>query len=132
MILLEGVMPSNDLLNGYWIPNRTMVILRTITLDEFLDFFDWQVDVVFEFLDMLRILDSRITQVDRFTKELFFEERNLISVDVVITDSQNQLYCLMVGDLCDQVCECCVLCDIKGLSDWCVVRLIYSSTVVTC
>jgi 5'-3' exonuclease len=80
-----------------------MVILRTIALYEFLDFFDWQVDVVFEFLDMLRILDSRITQVNRFTKELFFEERNLIGVDVVITDSQNQLHCLMVGDLCNQV-----------------------------
>lgn len=99
-------MPSNDLLNGYWIPNRAMVILRTITLDEFLDFFDWQVDVVFEFLDMLRVFDGSITQVDRFTKELFFEERNLICVDVVVTNSQNQLYCLMVGDLSDQVSEC--------------------------
>lgn len=106
-------MPSNDLLNGYWIPNRAMVILRTITLDEFLDFFDWQVDVVFEFLDMLRILDSRITQVNRFTKELFFEERNLIGVDVVITASAHQFHSSMICDLCDQVGQCRVLCDIE-------------------
>lgn len=96
-------MPSNDLLNGYWIPNRAMVILRPITLDEFLDFFDWQVDVVFEFLDMLRVLDSRIAQVDRFASELLAQERDLIGVDVVIADRQDQLFGFVVGDLCNQV-----------------------------
>ena len=96
-------MPSNDLLNGYWIPNRAMVFLRTIALYEFLDFFDWQVDVVFEFLDMLRVLDSRIAQVDRFASELLAQERDLIGVDVVIADRQYQLFGFVVGDLCNQV-----------------------------
>jgi hypothetical protein len=60
-----------------------MVILRPITLDEFLDFSDWQVNVVLEFLDMIGVLDRCITQVNGWAFKLFFEERNLISVDAV-------------------------------------------------
>lgn len=107
-------MPSNDLLNGYWIPNRAMVFLRTIALYEFLDFGDWQVNVVLEFLDMVRVLDRCVTQVNGWAFKLFFEERNLISVDVIVTTSAHQCNSPVVGDLGDQMSQCSVLGYVKG------------------
>ena len=65
-------MPSIALLNGYWIADRRMVLLRTVVLDQLFDFSDWKVNVVLESLDVVRVLDRCVAQVDRFTKELFF------------------------------------------------------------
>ena len=105
MILLEGVMPSIALLNGYWIADRWMVILRTVVLDQLFDFSDWKVNVVLEFLDVIRVLDGCITQVNGCAIELFLEERDLVSVDVVIAASDHQGNSLMVSDFGDQMSE---------------------------
>ena len=116
-------MPSNDLLNGYWIVQTRMVSTFLVSLDQTSEFFSIEMDEVTEFLNVRRILDSSRRQADRLAHELLWQQCQLVFVDMVITYVDNQLSCPVVGDVRHQVSEGCILRDIEGLACRAITRL---------
>ena len=116
-------MPSIDRLNGYRIVQTWMVSTFFVAMDQTSEFFSIEMDEVTEFLNVRRILDSSRRQADRLAHELLWQQCQLVFVDMVITYVDNQLSCPVVGDVCHQMRQRCILRDIEGLACRAITRL---------